>query len=401
MGTKRALARPVAEIASSLPSGPMLDAFSGMCAVGEAVAPTRQVWTNDFLIFPALVGRALFTSRTGSPDRSAAEEALSIPFRRNLESLENRFKKALELEERLIARPTVRGANDLLRLPYTATDPRLASERARLARAPDTFPYRLASLTYPGTYFGLRQCIEIDSVRYAIEVSSRAGEIDRYERTWLLLALCRAASLINSSSGQFAEYIKPTRSNLDRLIQKRKRSIWEQFLSALPLAGPIGTLAWRTRNRAFRSDSAALLKRLPARTLRPAIVYADPPYSRAQYSRYYHVLDVLIAYDYPRVASIGRYPSKRRQSAFGLAAHVERSMRQLISSCASLGAFLILSYPSNGLLVQQGVKLLPLLREYYRRAELVHRTRRTHSSFGGSAANPTVPVTENIYLGRP
>ncbi|WP_413816507.1 DNA adenine methylase, partial [Pigmentiphaga sp.] len=47
MGTKRQLAAFVSELVERSSPGPMLDVFAGMCAVGSAVAPKRQVWTND------------------------------------------------------------------------------------------------------------------------------------------------------------------------------------------------------------------------------------------------------------------------------------------------------------------------------------------------------------------
>jgi site-specific DNA-adenine methylase len=41
MGTKRRLAAQIADIAKPLPTGPFLDLFSGVSAVGMAVSPDR------------------------------------------------------------------------------------------------------------------------------------------------------------------------------------------------------------------------------------------------------------------------------------------------------------------------------------------------------------------------
>jgi adenine-specific DNA-methyltransferase len=59
MGTKRELAPAVADVVAQAKEGVMLDAFSGMCSVGELVAPARQVWNNDAQAFSAEVARDL------------------------------------------------------------------------------------------------------------------------------------------------------------------------------------------------------------------------------------------------------------------------------------------------------------------------------------------------------
>ena len=63
MGTKRALAPAVADVIGQAQTGTLLDAFSGMCAVGEAVGPRRVVWNNDVQVFASEVAKALFMSQ--------------------------------------------------------------------------------------------------------------------------------------------------------------------------------------------------------------------------------------------------------------------------------------------------------------------------------------------------
>jgi adenine-specific DNA-methyltransferase len=62
MGTKVNLAPAVAEVIQHGRWGVLLDAFSGMCSVEEAVGTQRQVWNNDVQVFAAEVARAVFTS---------------------------------------------------------------------------------------------------------------------------------------------------------------------------------------------------------------------------------------------------------------------------------------------------------------------------------------------------
>jgi len=95
MGTKRRLASTVSEVISVAPSGPVLDLFSGMCAVASAVGPARQVWCNDVQCFAAAVAAAFFTSTGGPSDSRAVVNRISCHFRRNARVLEGRFASEL------------------------------------------------------------------------------------------------------------------------------------------------------------------------------------------------------------------------------------------------------------------------------------------------------------------
>src|SRR5438552_9025287 len=77
MGTKRVLAESVSEVVAHAQKGILLDAFSGMCAVGEAVGHSRQIWNNDAQIFASQVAKAIFTSQDAPP---SALECAEIHF---------------------------------------------------------------------------------------------------------------------------------------------------------------------------------------------------------------------------------------------------------------------------------------------------------------------------------
>jgi len=399
MGTKRKLASVVSDSLKSLPEGPVLDAFSGMCAVGEAIAPARQIWTNDVQVFPGLVGKALFCSSTDPISSERAKRIIETHFRRNLKALEDRFKGYLKKERKYLATESL---EDVIagngKLPYVGNDSNLDYERKRLARKTSTFPYRLATITYVGSFFGAKQCMEIDSLRYAIDHSHAKANIDGEQRDWLIIVLGQVLSRINNSTGQFAQYIKPNYSNIQRIIEKRRRSVWNEFFLALDSVSPVSTQEWRSRNRSFCSDALVLLNKMRNWKYRPSIVYADPPYSSAQYSRYYHVLDVLLEYRYPPVTGVGRYPPKRFQTPFAHSTGVFNALSKLVDSASKLRACLVLSYPENGLFSQRGGNIVELLRRHYKNVDVVYKKRQQHSTFGGPRAAAKVSVVENVYV---
>lgn len=399
MGTKHQLAKVVADIVHDLPKGPLLDAFAGMSAIGMAIGEDRPVWTNEILKFPAIVARTMFCSME-SPMKSQDAKSMLKPFyMRNYRALAKRNEKHLALERRYLE--SVRFNHVVagnVRMPHVVEDRQLNIERRRLERKPGTFPYRLSTIFYPGSYFGIEQCIEIDSMRYAIQCVKNRGLVSNQQYDWFLIALGQVLSKVNNSTGQFAQFIKPSKDNLSRIIEKRKRSVWKEFFPTLDSITPVGSSEWRAHNRAFCTDTLKLLSRLARQKNRPAVVYADPPYSAAQHSRYYHVLDVILRYDYPELSGAGRYPIGRFQTPFANSRTVLGSMRKLFQDVRRTGASFVLSYPENGLMVRQGYSIVKLLREHFPYVEKAYSGRHKHSTFGGPLARPKVSVIENVYV---
>ncbi|MCH9020675.1 MAG: DNA adenine methylase [Proteobacteria bacterium] len=99
MGTKRVIAPKVAAVIQNGPPGPLLDLFSGICAVGSAVAPSRQVWSNDIQNFASTVAKAFFTSPNLPLHFDDAARAARQPYLKNRVALETRFARALRRED--------------------------------------------------------------------------------------------------------------------------------------------------------------------------------------------------------------------------------------------------------------------------------------------------------------
>jgi adenine-specific DNA-methyltransferase len=196
MGTKRQLSSEVADVISCAPDGPMLDLFAGMCAVGTAVAPARQIWCNDVQVFASSVAHCFFASQSDMLDPKRCISLVKRPFEKNRDALCARFKRLLAIEDRALDS----GHDEQIRiaeasLPNCGRSRYYAAEQRRLAEHPTQFSYRLFSITYAGGYFGLRQCIEIDSLRYAIDTRHSDGSISRDQHLWLLLALADLTGL--------------------------------------------------------------------------------------------------------------------------------------------------------------------------------------------------------------
>ena len=311
MGNKHSIASDVARVVSTEREGsPLIDVFAGMCSIASAMAGTgRAVWSNDVQRYAALVGECALTSRDKplrSPDLS---RILGEVFGENVLALRERFESDLLAERNLLGESSPKKyqaiADDW---KHVGNDQALAAEASGLSKSRNEFPYRLCTLTFAHGYFGLRQAIEIDSIRYAIDKARTASRLTEGQARWSLLALLQAASVCSATPGHFAQYLHPTDDGgTKRIRRQRMRQPWQLFLDAVDEQTPLGTASWREGNRVHCEDVLNLWTVLDKHELDHAIVYADPPYGKDQYSRYYHVLETLVNYDYPEATGVGRY----------------------------------------------------------------------------------------------
>jgi adenine-specific DNA-methyltransferase len=343
MGSKKLLAPRIAELVATMADGPFLDLFSGIAAVGTQVGVTRPIWSNDVQHFSGLLTQQRFRARYAFRSAATLIARSSVHFAANASALKTAFADILSAETRALQSESADQAQSLA----TAVS-QLASERTSVLRGEGW--HCLFTVTHGGTYVGIQQAIALDSIRYAADTMLSDGGITDEDHRWMILALCQAVSTINNSTGHFAQYLSPSEGNIKRIVRKRRMDVHTLSATALLSYRPLGTVAWRRGNRTFNSDAVTLLSTLANWSQQPAVIYADPPYTSDQYSRYYHVLENAVRYDYPETSGKGQYRSDRYTSGFSLKAGVRRSFEDLIASAAKLRSVLVLSYPTNGLL---------------------------------------------------
>lgn len=405
MGTKRHMADDVCDVVAELrPRRPMLDLFCGMCSVAGSVSVTgRPVWGNDVQRYAALVAHCMLASAAGPPSPEDLTTLLEPSAERNERALVGRFADAIETETSVIKEPTVDGYQTAYSdWRHAANDRTIAAEISGLRHARRNVPYRLATLTFAWGYFGLRQAITIDSLRYAIDRRYAAGDMDANERRWALLALLQAASRLATGPGHLAQYLAAASpSSLDRVIRQRRRDMSLQFKIELELLAPFGSEDWRRGNAVMCRDALAIWPALASRGFRGNVIYADPPYSKNQYSRFYHVLETLHRYDYPPVSGRGRYRQDRFHTEFSRRRKVASAFDRLCRGAARLDCALVLSYPSNGLLSSRDNELEAVLRRHFVRVELARRVPAAHSTLGAAHGSRENSVDELLYVAVP
>ncbi len=256
--------------------------------------------------------------------------------------------------------------------------------------------YRLALERYANVYFGVMQCVEIDSLRAAIDaVAPTPGATRDFLLAALLIAVC--------ACGNGPHFAQPLKLNSERALrtalERRARSVaWEFDLALKRLASrpapahpPLGFSGedWRVPLKQFAASYAG----------GGGGVYVDPPYSKLQYSRYYHVLNVLLAYDYPLVYGSGRYPpvESRFSSRFEYqSASARREFQAIADMVADHDLTLVVSYADRGFVSISD--LTEIMARRFGRVDAFAAKLRHHSQ--GRVLNKGPEVMERVFVGR-
>lgn len=338
-----------------------LDIMCGSGAVSNALAQMNQVYASDAQDFCKLLAKI----QGKGFNRKEAELLLNemySDYLYNLKLLQKEVSAQLKEEERIFhsdlgdkqhVLEIYKESIDSFEL-YSSTDDtkkainEIINNRKRNSKE---IPYCLFTYYYSNVYFGLAQCIQLDSIRYAIEQIS-----NRETREWALGTLVVVASAIATThAGHFAQPKKIDVNSIEQIIKQRSRSAWLEFSKRLVVIAqeserypyPIRTIEgpWETalQNISLMVNSSNL------------VVYLDAPYKRDEYSRYYHVLETIVKYDYPASEKKARIRSKvngeRFRSEFftKTVSKVEEYFCNIISQILTKGAICAWSYSDNGM----------------------------------------------------
>jgi adenine-specific DNA-methyltransferase len=199
--------------------------------------------------------------------------------------------------------------------------------------------YQFFQTHYADTYFSHKQCVEIDDLRYAVEILYGHKA---YAANLAMAALISAMCYAQSTPGHFAQFMP---ADHQRIKPLRAISILEAFseryrywpIKPATFANEVLSEDWRV---VFAAGFAADAK----------VIYIDPPYNTEQYSRFYHVLETIVKYDNPTLSHKALYREDRFKSNFSYKRTVEGEFQELFEKAASSSsADILLSYSSTGI----------------------------------------------------
>ena len=236
---------------------------------------------------------------------------------------------------------------------------------------------------FGGVYFSYQQAALLDA---ALNVAARSDEDIKDGLT--AVAISTASSLVNTVGKQFAQPIQPRsksgeiKSSLVKTVQRDRtiemlgsyQSWLQKYVNLTPAVGASRTLrqdyfdALTTHGKDF------------------SVVYADPPYTRDHYSRFYHVLETMCLRDNPQISRVkkrgettfsrGIYREDRHQSPFCIRSEAPSAFDSLFKAASGHELPLVLSYSPHEAgdgthpRVVSMAQVVDLANAYYKRVEI-------------------------------
>jgi adenine-specific DNA-methyltransferase len=390
------------------------DLFAGTSVVTRRLAQKRPVISSDIQAYSQVLARALTKPRAFSEVNSAA---LLGTARGWLAARRPRFEDLLDFESRALAgapHDSAPLAALIEQGSFAVADRRSgeleqAKRRARDAANPD-----IATLTwyYGGVYFSYAQSLELDALLHATRLISGGARDD----TVVAAIMGAASDAVSTVGNHFAQPVQPRhrdgtlkRSWVSSVARRRQYSVIDGFARWLARYGELRETPHECT--AMQSDFQDTLSGLGPDV---GVVYADPPYTRDHYSRFYHVLETIALGDNPGVTraqgssqpSRGLYRAGRHQSPFSIRSQVRPAFQDLFSHAKRLDVPLVLSYSpmSQGTRARPETRLVSidgltaLARQYFADVALLEVTASAHSRFNRVEFSAAVEGNAEILL---
>lgn len=264
---------------------------------------------------------------------------------------------------------------------------------------------------FGGVYFSYSQAIELSAL---LEVAAKCDESTRH--TIMAAVLSTASDIVNTVGKQFAQPLKTRDATGRPKTHLLPKIIRDRTVDAFPIFA--GWLE-RYRNLSPTGKSHRILRADYTEALMHycddvSIIYADPPYTRDHYSRFYHVLETMCMRDDPEISTshpsikgaVGRgvYRLDRYQSPFCIKSQAPSAFERLFDGASRLGVPLVLSYSPLAHTSKPRPRVLEtsLLREiaskFYRRVEFASAGRVSHNKLNNNSMNSEVSYDAELFL---
>jgi adenine-specific DNA methylase len=429
LGSKLRLIRPILETLDKVdPSGGgACDLFAGSGTVSQALSKKRRVVSVDIQEYSRVLCTALLL-----PSSVDSQTVTRFWFSVRSSEHSERLKWAVEP---LVAYETgcldkaVRGdleplcdlvehgslialEQNLCSANYSSLRLALAEVLSRLS-AGDLMggPAALTLRHYGGNYFSFAQAAQIDTLLEAIEILPSA-----FKNVFLAAVLSTASEVVNTVGKQFAQPLRPRtgdgkpKKNLYQLVARDRFTdllhVYEGWLNRyLSIPKP------SKPHQVLRQDYEEALSNLEGKV---SVVYADPPYTRDHYSRFYHVLETLCLRDNPSVSTVrikgqerlsrGFYRVERHQSPFCIKSQAPRAFSTLFERTRQLGVPLVLSYSPYER--QSGarprlltmVEIERLAKRFFKRVDTLRAGRMAHNKLNHAEKNVGVNYDAEVLV---
>ena len=412
MGSKKAILDFVARELERLtePEDIIVDLMAGTHTIGYALKNRCRIVANDIQRYSLVIGQTLLNYYPQPRFEGEAVSAFKRYFNVNMRHLEELFGFGLRAEKKIIfsepeKRPDWTFYRDFCEsYPYYSQPEKptnlpeeysamYSKERIKAYRTLNKLePYNLFSLYYPNTYLGIRQCTEVDSLRYAIDKLCDAWVVDNEDsgfdvfglRCLLISGLIAVLSRINPGPGHWAAYPRVSERNYNYMAAQRRIPLMDLFLKKVAKFETelLMNTSQLKDHVVSNEDYVVFMNEVQDYINKAKVIYLDPPYSQGHYSRFYHLIETLVHYDYPEISYTGRYRTGRHQSPFSHKEKVADAIGAVCEIARETGTILVISY-SRGGIVPDEETFLKILANYYPADKVsVKRLSSEHSKLG-------------------
>lgn len=369
------------------------DLFAGSGCVSRKLSKSHPVVTCDIQGYSKVIGNALLKKfDVTDEDINHFFEIINTDSARKLKEV---FTPLIELEQSAIKNKNLEiltcilehGSLEVFNIEHnTPCLYELLSAANHLLKIEGLNNVRsLISRYYGGVYFSYKQAVDIDIILEGIDKFVSSNNRDLY----LAALLSTASDVVDTVGKHFAQPIKARDSK-----GKIKITVYNKAVKDKTIDVPTLYREWLFKYKnlsktdfhhtTLQGDYEQCLMTLPDNV---KTVYADPPYTRDHYSRYYHVLETITLRDTPKISMVtihgsthvsnGIYREVRHQSPFCIKSKASAAFRKMFELTSHSGRNLVLSYSPYDetkkthprvVTMQQ---LISLANEYFENVEIV------------------------------
>lgn len=322
----------------------ILDIFSGSAAVSNMFRDNYQVYANDVECYASIIADAILNQA----DIEAASNllhSLDIEYTTTIKKQANPIINFINHEQQALEHENF---EELIAL-YNSYPTVWNNQYSQITKSlltvdgiKSTKDFYLFTTYYATNYYGIIQALDIDCIIKVINTS-----FTEYKTALLSCLFYAMKEAVFSKDGHMAQPLNPEK-NQSRLFVQRKKNIYELFIKKFKEYISVPLSKFSGKNMIFNSNFEELLDEKLFSNV--GLVYADPPYTDMQYSRYYHLLNVAAKYEYPLLTvtkngyTKGLYTEGRYQSKLSQRGSAKQSLENLISFCAHAHTNLAISY---------------------------------------------------------
>ena len=367
-----------------------IDLMCGSGTVSNAFAQFGETYASDAQMFCRLLAKIQGGGYTCSRAKMVLEKILE-KYKTNYLWLNREYASYLQEEDAIFHMDysNMEGIFDryqrfIENYPLYSSDKDSSSSWAdsivaEKRKIPKQLPYCLFTTYFANIYFGLEQCIQLDSLRYAIDQIS-----DGKDREWALGVLIMVSyQIATGHAGHFAQPKKLTIKNIKSVLEKR------QMPAKLEFSRRFLSLGEQSENypneiRTIDGPWKQALERMKPFVSLNSLVYLDAPYKRDEYSRYYHVLETMVKYDYPSSENKGHISSKSKGERFATefftkkTNQVENILADIIINILKQYPICVWSYSNNA--AASIAKVIAMVEEHIKCSTYIYGTYHRHKS---------------------